>query len=45
MLSRLSEWSVVRWLALNLLVLLTGWMVIFLGLRRLVDEAALELIR
>jgi hypothetical protein len=45
MLSRLSEWSVVRWLALNLLVLLTGWMVIFLGLRRLVDAAALELIR
>ncbi|MGD8969290.1 MAG: hypothetical protein PVI07_17440 [Anaerolineae bacterium] len=44
-LSRLSEWSVVRWLALNLLVLLAGWMVIFLGLRRLVDKAALELIR
>jgi hypothetical protein len=44
-LSCLSEWSVVRWLALNLLVLLAGWMVIFLGLRRLVDEAALELIR
>jgi hypothetical protein len=32
-------------LALNLLVLLAGWMVIFLGLRRLVDKAALELIR
>jgi hypothetical protein len=45
MLSRLSEWSIVRWLALNLLVLLAGWMVIFLGLRRLVDKAALELIR
>jgi hypothetical protein len=45
MLSRLSEWSVVRWLALNLLVLLAGWMVIFLGLRRLVEKAALELIR
>jgi hypothetical protein len=45
MLSHLSEWSVARWLALNLLVLLAGWMVIFLGLRRLVDEAALELIR
>lgn len=34
-----SEWSIVRWLALNLLVLLTGWMVIFVGLRRLVDGA------
>jgi hypothetical protein len=32
-----SEWPVVRWLALNLLVLLTGWMVVFVGLRRLVD--------
>ena len=39
-LRRLSEWSVVRWLALNLLVLLAGWMVIFIGLRRLVDRAA-----
>ena len=38
-LRRISEWSVVRWLALNLLVLLTGWMVVFLGLRRLVDRA------
>lgn len=45
MLSRLSEWTVVRWLGLNLLVLLVGWMVIFLGLRRLVEKAALELIR
>lgn len=45
MVSRLSEWAVVRWLGLNLLVLLAGWMVIFLGLRRLVDKAALELIR
>jgi hypothetical protein len=44
-LSHLSEWSVVRWLALNLLVLLAGWIVVFLGLRRLVDRAALELIR
>jgi len=34
-----SEWSVVRWLVLNLLVLLAGWMVIFVGLRRLVDRA------
>ena len=39
-LRRLSEWSVVRWLALNLLVLLAGWMVIFVGIRRLVDRAA-----
>ena len=38
-LRQLSEWSVVRWLALNLLVLLAGWMVIFIGLRRLVDRA------
>jgi hypothetical protein len=35
-----SEWSTVRWLALNLLVLLAGWMVIFVGLRRLVERAA-----
>jgi hypothetical protein len=33
-----SERSVVRWLALNLLVLLAGWMVIFGGLRQLVDR-------
>jgi hypothetical protein len=45
MLSHLSEWSVVRWLGLNLLVLLGGWIVIFLGLRRMVDRAALELLR
>lgn len=32
-----SEWSMVRWLALNLLVLLAGWMVVFVGLRRLFD--------
>jgi hypothetical protein len=35
--SRASEWPLVRWLALNLLVLLAGWMVVFIGLRRLVD--------
>jgi len=35
-----SEWSVVRWLALNLLVLLAGWMVVFVGIMRLVDRAA-----
>lgn len=39
MLRQLPEWSVVRWLALNLLVLLAGWMVIFAGVRRLVDRA------
>jgi hypothetical protein len=38
-LRHITEWSLVRWLALNLLVLLAGWMVIFLGLRRLVDTA------
>jgi hypothetical protein len=38
-LRQISEWSVVRWLALNLLVLLAGWMVIFVGLRQLVDRA------
>lgn len=35
-LSRISEWSVVGWLALNLLVLLAGWMVVFIGLTRLI---------
>jgi hypothetical protein len=39
-LRHLSEWSVIRWLALNLVVLLAGWMVIFLGLTRIVDGAA-----
>lgn len=34
------EWPVVRWLALNLLVLLAGWMVVFLGITRLVNGAA-----
>jgi hypothetical protein len=34
-----SEWSGVGWLALNALVLLAGWMVIFVGLTRLVDRA------
>lgn len=36
-LGRISGWPVARWLALNLLVLLAGWMVVFIGLRRLVD--------
>jgi hypothetical protein len=31
-----SDWPLIRWLALNLFVLLAGWMVIFAGLRRLV---------
>jgi hypothetical protein len=35
-----SGWSIVRWLALNLLVLLAGWMVIFMGIRQLVDRTA-----
>jgi hypothetical protein len=30
-----SEWSGVGWLALNTLVLLAGWVVIFIGLTRL----------
>jgi len=38
-LRHITEWSLVRWLALNLAVLLAGWMVIFLGLRRLVETA------
>jgi hypothetical protein len=28
-----------RWLGLNLLVLLVGWMVVFAGIRRLVEQA------
>jgi hypothetical protein len=36
----LSDWTAVRWLALNLLTLLAGWMVIFVSLRRLFDRAA-----
>jgi hypothetical protein len=39
-LRQMPEWSVICWLALNLLVLLAGWMVIFAGLRRLVEQAA-----
>lgn len=37
---QLSEWSAICWLALNLAVLLTGWMVIFFGITRLVDKTA-----
>jgi hypothetical protein len=39
-LRQMPEWSVIRWLALNLLVLLAGWMVIFAGLRELVGQTA-----
>ena len=35
-----SEWSGVRWLAMNLLVLITGWMVMYIGITRLVDRGA-----
>jgi hypothetical protein len=35
-LRQISEWSIVRWLALNLLTLLAGWLVVFVGLTRLV---------
>ena len=38
-LRHITEWSLIRWLALNLLVLLAGWMVIFVALRRLVERA------
>jgi hypothetical protein len=38
-LRQITEWSGVGWLALNTLVLLAGWMVIFIGLTRLVDRA------
>jgi hypothetical protein len=36
-LQHLSQRAVVGWLALNLLVLLAGWMVIFIGLRQLLN--------
>ena len=35
-----SDGPLMRWLALNLLVLLTGWMVVFAGIRRLVERTA-----
>jgi hypothetical protein len=35
-LSRPTEWATMRWLALNLVTLLTGWAVLFIGIRRLV---------
>ena len=36
-LRQISEWSIVRWLGLNLLTLLAGWLVVFVGITRLVD--------
>ena len=36
MLRNAADWSVVRWLGLNLLALLAGWMVVFLGITRLI---------
>ena len=34
-----SRWSVVLWLALNMIVFLLGWVVIFVGTTRLVGRA------
>ena len=34
-----SDRPLIRWLALNLLVLLVGWMVVFVGIRRLVERS------
>jgi len=39
-LSRIAEWPVFSWLALNLLVLFAGWTVIFAALRRLFETTA-----
>ena len=33
-----SDWPLIRWLALNMFALLVGWMVVFAGIRRLVDR-------
>jgi hypothetical protein len=35
----MMEWSTVRWLALNILTLLMGWMVIYLGTTHLTGRA------
>jgi hypothetical protein len=32
-----SDGTLLRWLALNLIVLLVGWVVVFAGVRRLVE--------
>lgn len=37
-----SEWSGIGWLALNMLVLLVGWVVIVIGVTRLVGGVAQE---
>jgi hypothetical protein len=39
-LRHISDWSVIRWLALNLLTLLAGWMAIYVGITRLVARGA-----
>jgi hypothetical protein len=33
-----SDWPLIRWLALNLFVLLVGWMVVFAGIRRFIER-------
>lgn len=33
-----SDWPLIRWLALNLIALLAGWMTIFSGVRALVNR-------
>jgi hypothetical protein len=33
-----SDWPLLRWLGLNLFALLAGWVVVFAGIRRLVDR-------
>ena len=35
-----SDWATVRWLTLNLLVLLSGWVAIYIGITRLVARTA-----
>jgi hypothetical protein len=35
-----SDGPLMRWLGLNLFVLLMGWMVVFVGIRRLVEQTA-----
>ena len=35
-----SDWATIRWLTLNLLVLLAGWVAIYIGITRLVARAA-----
>ncbi len=36
----LSKWEAVSWLTLNILVLLVGWMVIFMGTTRLIGRVS-----